>query len=438
MQNCKMFRISQFLLPLSLAIMAKLATGDSNARIQSRLTAPHPPRLLVSKAVPDKPSRRTFVTAILAAEVAYLESLLSKQNQKKKQKPKHPKGVSNHIHRPKKVRPRPQKPAPAHEKPPSTTTEYVSKLDPFYMITAPDLSVKSESYKSSPAAEYSAPAPPPPPVTEVAPLPTYGAYQEYKVVPSAAPQSTEKTTEKPSTTTLKYGDFELYQPKGYLPPSPPKKVAKPPAYKAPQKPEPKPVTYRPKHSYLPPTKKKPKTIKPHYKPSKGYLPPVKQSKPSYKLPAKHQAPASPPKYKAPASPLKQKSPPPVTYRPVKGYLPPVKQSTASSYKAPEQTSDAPEQKAPAPNTEIPKYEAPQESTTSKKVTEGEAYEAPASTTTTIPVYKPSSPPPRATYNPNPHPHTFFHDAQAEKVHKGDWPPIYYNSLHGTERKRRRL
>jgi len=176
------------------------------------------------------------VTAILAAEVAYLESLLSKQNQKKKQKPKHPKSVNNHIHRPKKVRQHSPKPTPAPKKPATTATEYVSKPDPFYMIRAPDLSHKAA------------------PVTKVAPIPTYGAYQQYKAAPSVPPKTTEKTTEKPSTSTLKYGDFELYQPKGYLPPSP----ANPPTYAAPQKQEPKPVTYRPSHSYLPPTNKKTK------------------------------------------------------------------------------------------------------------------------------------------------------------------------------------
>lgn len=410
-----MFKFSQVLFPLSCVLSAKFCYGDSDARIHSTLIAPHPPRHLVSNSAPDKPSRRTFVTAILAAEVAYLESLLSKQNQKKKQKPKHPKPVNNnHIHRPKKVRP--HTPIPAHKKPASTAIKYVSKPDPFYMIRAPDL-----SYKAAP-------------VTEVAPLPTYGAYQQYKAAPSVPPKTTEKPTYKPSTSTLKYGDFELYQPTGYLPPSP----ASPPISAAPQKQEQKPVTYRPSYSYLPPTNKKPKTSKPNYKPSKGYLPPVKQSKASY------EAPATPPKYKPP---------PASTYRPSKGYLPPIKQNEPQE-KDPQTNSEAPKSEAPAkkaPKYEAPipapKYEAPlpgteapkasYETTSSKKVEE-----VTTSTTTTagIPVYNPTTTQPPATYkqNPNPHPHTFFHDAQAEKVHKGEWPPIYYNSLHGAQRRRRRL
>ena len=442
----RMFRFSQVVLSLIVVLLVKLTSCDSNARIQSTLTAPDPPRHFSSHPAHDKPSRRTFVTAILAAEVAYLESLLSKQNQKKKQKPKHLKSVSNnHIHRPKKVRAQAPKPTPAYNKPVATTTKYVAKLDPFYMITAPDLSVKSESHK-------------PAPVTELAPLPTYGAYQEYKATPSVPPKTTTvkpstTTTYKPATTTtLKYGDFELYQPKGYLPPTPPKKVADPPSYVAPKKEEPKPVTYRPSHSYLPPTNKKPKTTKPKYKPSKGYLPPVKQSKPSYEPPAsppKYQPPASLPKYEPPASPPKYKPPPPSTYRPSKGYLPPVKQQKPS-YKAPKPIDEAPKSEEPgskAPKYEAPvpapKYEAPEETTNAKKVEEVVAYEAPTTTTTKttpgIPVYQPTTqPPPTYKQNPNPHPHTFFHDAQAEKVHKGEWPPIYYNSLHGTQRRRRRL
>ena len=26
-------------------------------------------------------------------------------------------------------------------------------------------------------------------------------------------------------------------------------------------------------------------------------------------------------------------------------------------------------------------------------------------------------------------HTFFHEDQAKQVHKGEWPPVYYNSIH---------
>jgi len=385
------------------------------------------------------------VTAILAAEVAYLESLLSKQNQKKKQKPKHPKSVNNnHIHRPKKVRPHTPKPTPAHKKPATPATEYVSKLDPFYMITAPDLSVKSESYKAVP-------------VTEVAPIPTYGAYQEYKAAPSVPPKTSEKPSYKPSTTTLKYGDFELYQPKGYLPPTP----VDPPTYTAPQKQEPTPVTYRPAHSYLPPTNKKPKSSKANYKQSQGFLPPVKQSQ-GYLPPVKHSqgylppvkqsqgylppVKQSQPSYKPPVSPPKYKPPP------SKAYLPPINQQK-TQHKAPQTNSETPKPEPPtkkAPTYEAPipapKYESPLPATEAPKASDEttssmKVEEATTTTTTTagIPVYQPTTQPP-TTYrqNPNTHPHTFFHPGQAEKVHQGEWPPLYYNSLHGTHRRRRRL
>eukprot|EP00090_Calanus_glacialis_P011713 TRINITY_DN20088_c0_g1_i1.p1 TRINITY_DN20088_c0_g1~~TRINITY_DN20088_c0_g1_i1.p1 ORF type:complete len:530 (+),score=146.48 TRINITY_DN20088_c0_g1_i1:43-1632(+) len=527
-----MARMYDILFTLTLFILASVSMCDSDARIQSKLTPPHPLRPGVSKSAPDKSSRRTFVTAILAAEVAYLEGLLRKQNtkneNKKKQKSKPRKPVNNHIHGPKKVRPHHPHPTPAY-KAPTTTTEYVSKLDPFYMITAPDLSVKSESYKApeAPAVEgYNAPVKGV--VTEVAPttapLPTYGAYQEYKV--PAAPAITSKPSEKPtyqSTTTLKYGDFVLYQPKGYLPPPPPKKqapptykVATPPKYKAPaptkykspapapayKKPEPKPVTYRPSKGYLPPVKQakpaykaparpaykapapapaynKPKAAPASYKPPKGYLPPVKKPKPAYKAPAappKYEAPAAPPSYKTPPQPTykapasvpayKKPEPAPVTYRPSKGYLPPItkikpayKVTAAPAYKAPpppkyEAPIEPPKYEAPVPSTEETKYEAPKEAPTYEAAVEAPAYEAPptpaykapaptsAYVTPSIPVYQPAAPtsnPSSAPIksNPNPHPHTFFHDAQADKVHKGEWPPIYYNSLHGDQNRRRR-
>lgn len=489
-----MARMYDILFTLTLCILASISMCDSDARIQSKLTPPHQLRPGVSKSAPDKSSRRTFVTAILAAEVAYLEGLLRKQNtkneNKKKQKSKPRKPVNNHIHGPKKVRPHHPHPTPAY-KVPTTTTEYVSKLDPFYMITAPDLSVKSESYKApeAPAVEaYKAPVKVV--VTEVAPttapLPTYGAYQEYKV--PAAPVITSKPSAKPTyqpSTTLKYGDFVLYQPKGYLPPPPPKKqtpaapaykaqapptykVATPPKYKAPspnkykapapapayQKPEPKPVTYRP---------------------SKGYLPPVKPAKPVYKAPARpaYRVPAPPPAYEKPKAapvsykpskaPYKKPEPAPVTYRPSKGYLPPIKQTkpsykapAAPAYKAPpppkyEAPIEPPKYEAPVPSTEETKYEAPKEAPTYEAAVEAPAYEAPptpapaptsAYVTASIPVYQPAAPTSKPSSapiksNPNPHPHTFFHDAQADKVHKGEWPPIYYNSLHGDQNRRRR-
>jgi len=134
------------------------------------------------------------------------------------------------------------------------------------------------------------------------------------------------------------------------------------------------------------------------------LPPIKQTKPLDKDP---QTNSEAPKSEAPAK-------------------------KALKYEAP---IPAPKYEAPLPGTEAPK--ASYKTTSSKKVEEATT---PSATTAGIPVYHPTTTQPPATYkqNPNPHPHTFFHDAQAEKVHKGEWPPIYYNSLHGTQRRRRRL
>ena len=115
---------------------------------------------------------------------------------------------------------------------PPATTEAVAKLDPFYMLDAPDLSIKSEPYKQT----YQEPEPPAyQPLAEdpPAPPPTYGAYQEYKipetdpipassapptftlgtlVVASSFASPTTAPSSNPPSTTLKYGDFELYLP----------------------------------------------------------------------------------------------------------------------------------------------------------------------------------------------------------------------------------
>jgi len=453
-----MGNLSGYSISLTLLVLASFASGDSNARInsnhprlQSKLTAPH----TVRTQVPQRSNRRTFVTVLLAAEVAYLEGLLSKQNKKaskKNPKTKPSKPVHNHIHSHNKVKHTHKQQHPTYAFKKATTTpkaKYVSKLDPFYMLAAPDLSAKSPSYnvpeappaasnKAPPAASYKAPQAASykgPAVTEVAPSyappPTYGAYEEYKV-PAAPPISSKSTVEpsKPDTTKLKYGDFVLYQPQGYLSPLETKPVPKykVPTYKVPSSTVNIPVTYKPSNGYLPPikvvpAKSKTSTYKTKASPSKTQIKAPKAAN-SY-LPPRKEA------YKKPELA-------PVKYRPSKGYLSHVKQ-TPPPYKAPSapayKSQSPPKYEAPA---NPPKYQAPAPSTN-----ETPAYKAPAPgpsyVTQSIPVYQPTapsasspSPPAPKKSNPNPHPHTFFHDEQAKKVHKGDWPPIYYNSLHGDQ------
>merc|ERR1712156_1164237 len=144
----------------------------------------------IQKQVPKNPQRRTFLTGLLAAEIAYLEGILAKQNSN--QGKKRPKSIKP------RPRPRPAKPQPISPTQPPSSQKSVPMLDPFYMIAAPDLSVKVTDSPANVVVKES--------VVTSSPPPMYGAYEEYKVE---------------SSTTLKYGDFELYQPKGYLPPGPP-------------------------------------------------------------------------------------------------------------------------------------------------------------------------------------------------------------------------
>ena len=289
-------------------ILAQISLGDFDARIpyrQPRYQRPshhshHHPlqhRQKVSK-VPDKPKRRTFVAALLSAEVAFLEGILAEQQREaaKKQKPRAP----NHIHPGKIKYQRPH----AVRKPPPAPPKYVSKLDPFRMIAAPDLSKEAPQ-----TASYEAP-----------------------VSSSEAPEAPEAPS--PSTSTVKYGELEHYNLGGYLPPPPPP----PPPPAAAYQPAPPPP---PQPSYQ--------------------LPPVTPQAPAYE-------PPPPP-------------PPPPQYKPVA----------------------APAYEAPAP--------------------------APAQYRPTAAPSKELSPSPT---NSNPHPHTFFHDAQADAVHDGEWPTVYYNTFQGNQ------
>lgn len=184
-----------------------------------------------------------------------------------------------------------------------------------------------------------------------------------------------------SSTTLKYGDFELYQPKGYLPPSP-------------LKANPSPT----------PQAKDSVTKAVAYKPAKGYLPPLEQSK----IPETKESTASSSQdarttsyttSKIESSTLK-----PQIYKPSKGYLPPVEKPKKQKNKQKTVSSSA-------------RYTTP-----SVLLSASTSSPLDVSLSSTI-----SRPKPKA--NQNLHPHTFFHDAQAEKVHKGKPATVYFNSLH---------
>merc|ERR1711953_1431956 len=319
--------MNKALLILSI-ILAQISLGDFDARIpyhQSRyqrpshhLHHPHHPlqhrQKVTSKVSADKPKRRTFVAALLSAEVAFLEGILAEQQREaaKKQKPRGP----NHIHPGKiKYQQRPH----SVRKPPTPPPKYVSKLDPFRMVAAPDLSKEAPQ-----TASYEAPV-------------------------SEAPEVS------PSPSTVKYGELEHYNLGSYLPPPPP----------------PPPSGYQPAAPAPPPAQ-------PSYQ-----LPPVTPQAPAYNPPP---PPPPPPQYNKPAP------------------------AAAPAYEAP-----AP---APAP---APSYEAP---------VPAPSYEAPAPAQ-----YRPTAPTAELSPSPtnsNPHPHTFFHDAQADAVHDGEWPTVYYNTFQGNQ------
>jgi len=323
-------------------ILAQVSLGDFNARIQHRR-----PRFQNTQVRPrvnlprkEKPQRRTFITALLAAEVQFLEGLLADQQTSASQQSTRQK-VKPGKHHPHKLK-KPSGPYQATSKPP----KYVSKLDPFYMIAAPDLTKESPK-----AAEYEAPS--------------------------------EDTT----ATTSKYGELEHYNLKGYLPPPPVKS-----AYKAPA-----PVEY----SQPPPP------------PTTTAAPVTK----SYSTPA-YEAPAPAPAYQPaapayqPAAPAYEAPAPAPAYQPVAPTPAPVQ-----SYK-PEPSYSSPEPEYKLVIVPQPAYPVPAAS-----------YPAPAASYP-APVPAASYPAPAV----NQHPHTFFHESQAKKVHDGgEWPTVYYNTFEGTKK-----
>jgi len=127
-------------------------------------------------------------------------------------------------------------------------------------------------------------------------------------------------------------------------------------------------------SYLPP-------------PASDYKPTSQDNQETYQLPpVTTEAPYAPP----PTSP-----PPPVKY---------LEPATAPAYQPPAPAYHQPPAPAPAyhqPPAPAPAYEAPTKSQSSPLT--------------------------------NPHPHTFFHEAQAEAVHDGEWPTVYYNTFQGNQK-----
>ena len=303
-------------------ILAHVSLGDFNAGHYrgGPQRRPRYQRVRPSQApASEEPAhRRTFITALLAAEVAYLEGLLADQaTVANNQQPAHHQGgkgghTVQHSH---KHSAQHSAPYQAAAKP----VKYVSKLDPFYMIAAPDLtkeSPKTEAYDvAEPETTYDAPA-----VT---------------------------------TTTAKYGELEHYNLGNYLPP---------PAKVAPQYDEPAPAP-----AYAPP----PNT----YQIATTTAPPPATTK-SYSGPANSLVNSAPaPAYEKPAPAPAYQKPKPLTE--TKLVLVPSYPRPSPSY-------------APGP----PSYSSPP----SPSYAAGPSYHVPQ----------------QSSYNP--HPHTFFHDAQASKVH----------------------
>lgn len=406
-------------------------------------------RLASSRAIrggaEKKPAeRRTFITALLAAEVAYLEGILSDRTQPRPRPSRRPT-------KPLQVHRSPAHPiAQAHSQVPPVK-KLVAKLDPFYMLDAPDLSgqvkhhvkpslkVKRQPYQESAPRNYddqspskkqkSAPSPTPPspvygalsttatnpPVAAPAPQPTYGAYQVYKppskliktstspkpthllgsfVSPPASPPTLPPYPEKKKPSHTKYGEWELYQPK-------------------------------PNPSYLPSVSAKKIS---HSKASR---------KIAYNLAAKQEKLSQKKIYQIPRSKLIIKK---QTFKPAV----PTAKSNISPQKIPVKlaTSSSPDKDLPSSKTSTP---PPIKST--PKITELKSSEATPTSPLPQKLAETKKPTPPSTPDPTPsdltptpttpkslspvpqaHPQTFFHPGQAKAVHR-DWPPIYYNTIH---------
>merc|ERR1712013_683425 len=196
---------------------------------------------------PEPVRTRRSITAFLAAEVLFLEGILAAQNTGKKNSVKKVKGrrpVNNHIHStgvskhsyPPPVRQDTRPPAiPSSTTTISTTTLPISQLDPFIMLTAPDLSRPKQglqSYTDDIFTETVVSSKSQDAKREV-PLSyqqsKYGEYELYNPVifaPSSESEELSTSTalapptiinnsserRRPRKIVQKYGAFELYQP----------------------------------------------------------------------------------------------------------------------------------------------------------------------------------------------------------------------------------
>lgn len=403
--------------------------------------------------------RRTLLTVFLAAEVAYLEGILASslldkaQKEERKKKRQAQRITEAHQH-------------PAHPRQPyaqavaAVTEKYVSQLDPFFMLDAPDLSAggPSQGYEVGPNQRIEVEeeaesgyqlihqAPLEPTYAPPSPQPTYGAFPLYSG-PAEAPQI---VTASPRTTTLppvlledfnhptpaprkrlvrghsrgNWGDFELYHPGGYLPTPPRKqrelskkektKVAKKEFKAAPARAEQKEKKKKEKEG------KKEQQVEYNlvYRPSPAVVPPS----PSSPISTLRGSPST----KASTAYRGGNTPPITTYKPVVHRV----KSTAVSRPRPDSTAPSKRPRTSAVPSKIPGTPV----AVSKK---------PRTTTPTRASPPKSSTRPKAessigskrkkTSAPNLHPHTFFHEEQAKQVHKGEWPANYYNSIHNHRR-----
>jgi len=411
--------------------------------------------------------RRTLLTVFLAAEVAYLEGILAsslldkvqKDERKKKRQAQQLSVAHQHPAHPRQ--PYAQAAAPVTEK-------YVSQLDPFFMLDAPDLSAggPSQGYEVGPNQRIEVEdevepgyqlihqAPLEPTYAPPSPQPTYGAFPLYSG-PAEAPQI---VTASPRTTTLSpvlledynhptpaprkrlvrgqrlgnWGDFELYHPGGYLPTPPRKqrelskkektKVAKKEFKAAPARAE---KEKKKEKEGKRTTGKKEQQVEYNlvYRPSPAVVPPS----PSSPISTLRGSPST----KASTAYRGGNSPPITTYKPI------VHRVKSSAVARPRPDSTAPSKR---PRTSaVPSRRPGTPAAVSKKPRTTTPTRASVPKSSTRPLAESSIGSKRKkTSSPNLHPHTFFHEEQAKQVHKGEWPANYYNSIHNQKIKVRRI
>ena len=238
------FRLLVAFLVTSLTLVTSLPMSSNSPEDESLLKE-------LTEAIIESPEpvrTRRSITAFLAAEVLFLEGILAAQNTGKKNSVKKVKGrrpVNNHIHSTGVSKHSYPPPVRQDTRPPtipssstttiSTTTLPISQLDPFIMLTAPDLSRPKQglqSYTDDIFTETVVSSESQDTKREV-PLSyqqsKYGEYELYNPVIFAqssdseelststalAPSATIKNSSerrRPRKIVQKYGAFELYQP----------------------------------------------------------------------------------------------------------------------------------------------------------------------------------------------------------------------------------